>query len=178
MVRRDRHWQTLADTFGGRLALTVPDSQSGFLAPLRHLMGVVGEFPPYREVIAPRVTPLGAMSAVIDGTADVAPIDSYALCLLKKYRLDLTSQIRTVARTEPTPIPPLVASGPGLEPLQAAFLDAHRVPSLQPLMEGLLLERFVTPDPRSYDVLRVNFEATTRYWRTHKLAAAIHPSFR
>ena len=46
------------------------------------------------EVITPRVTPLGAMSAVIEGAAEVAPIDSYAYCLLQKYRPDLTSQLR------------------------------------------------------------------------------------
>ena len=87
------------------------------LAAMTHLMTVADRFPLYREVIAPQVTPLGAMSAVVDGAADVAPIDSYAYCLLQKYRRDLTSQLRSIARTPRTPIPPLVASRPGFEAL-------------------------------------------------------------
>src|ERR1700722_11606832 len=177
VVRKDSAMQTIEDTFGGRIALTVPDSQSGCAAALSHLMSKARTFPPYREVITPRVTPLGAMSAVIDGAADVAPIDSYAYCLLQKYRHDLTSQLRIVGRTARTPIPPLVASAPGFDALQAAFLEAHRVAAMIPLMEGLLLERFVRPDPAPLHPLRANFGAASRYWRAHPLAATVHPAF-
>jgi ABC-type phosphate/phosphonate transport system substrate-binding protein len=177
VVRKDSRFQAIEDTFGGRIALTVPDSQSGCLAALYYLMTAANRYPPYGEVITPKVTPLGAMSAVIDGAADVAPIDSYAFCLLQKYRSDLTSQLRTIARTAPTPIPPLVASVAGLETLQAAFLEAHRITTIIPLMTDLLLERFVRPDPASYDALRSNFETATRYWRARPLAATVHPAF-
>jgi ABC-type phosphate/phosphonate transport system substrate-binding protein len=177
VVRKDSSLQTIRDTFGGRIALTVPDSQSGCLAALYYLMTAGDRFPLYREVITPKVTPLGAMSAVIEDAADVAPIDSYAFCLLQKYRQDLTSQLRSVGRTVPTPIPPLVSSSAGIERLQAAFLAAHRIAALAPLMAGLMLDRFVRPDPASYDALRSNFEIATRYWRAHQLAAAVHPAF-
>jgi ABC-type phosphate/phosphonate transport system substrate-binding protein len=177
VVRKDSGHQTIEDTFGGRIALTVPDSQSGCLAALYYLMTAADRFPPYGEVITPKVTPLGAMSAVIDGAADVAPIDSYAYSLLQKYRQDLTSQLRTIGRTARTPIPPLVASRAGFETLQAAFLEAHRIATIAPLMAGLLLERFVRPDPASYDALRLNFETATGYWRAHPLAATVHPAF-
>jgi ABC-type phosphate/phosphonate transport system substrate-binding protein len=177
VVRKAGGLQTIEDTFGGRIALTVPDSQSGCLAALYFLMTNTGRFPLYREVITPQVTPLGAMSAVVDGAADVAPIDSYAYSLLQKYRRDLTSQLRIVARTPRTPIPPLVASTGGLEALQRAFLEAHRIAAIAPLMQDLLLERFVRPDPNSYDALRLNFETATRYWCGHRLAATVHPAF-
>jgi hypothetical protein len=177
VVRKDSAFQSIEDTLGGRIALTVPDSQSGCLAALYYLMKVRDKFPLYREVITPQITPLGALSAVIEGAADVAPIDSYAYCLLQKYRWDLTSKIRIVGRTDPTPIPPLVASRPGFEALQTAFLEAHRIGTIAPLMAGLLLERFVRPDPASYDALRLNFETATRYWREHSLAATVHPAF-
>jgi ABC-type phosphate/phosphonate transport system substrate-binding protein len=140
-------------------------------------MTLAQRFPLYREVIAPQVTPLGAISAVIEGAADVAPVDSYAYCLLQKYRWDLTSQVRSVARTPRTPIPPLVASRDGLGSLQAAFLGAHQITALAPLMAGLMLERFARPDPDSYDALRSNFEAATRYWHEHRLAAMVDPAF-
>jgi ABC transporter, phosphonate, periplasmic substrate-binding protein len=163
VVRKDSAFHTIEDTFGGRIALTVPDSQSGCWAAAHYLMSVANRFPLYREVIAPQVTPVGAMSAVIEGAADVAPIDSYAYCLLQKYRWDLTSQLRIVARTPRTPIPPLVASVPGMAALRAAFLDAHHIAGIAPLMADLLL--------------RLNFEAATQYWREHPLAARVHPGF-
>jgi hypothetical protein len=140
-------------------------------------MTVGDKFPLYREVIAPQVTPLGAVSAVVDGAADVAPVDSYALSLLQKYRRDLTSQLRTIAHTPRTPIPPLVASTAGLSKLQAAFLEADRIPGVAPLMAELLLQRFERPDPNAYDALRLRFETATGYWRQHTLAALIHPAF-
>ena len=177
VVRKDSAMQTIEDTFGGRIALTVPDSQSGCVAALSHLMSKARTFPPYREVITPRVTPLGAMSAVIDGAADVAPIDSYAYCLLRKYRPNLTSQLRAVGRTAPTPIPPLVASRAGLENLRAAFLEAHEISTIQPLMADLLLQRFVRADPSSYDALRSKYETALQYWRERPLAASVHPAF-
>jgi hypothetical protein len=89
----------------------------------------------------------------------------------------LTSQLRTIGRTARTPIPPLVASVAGLETLQAAFLEAHRITTIVPLMADLLLEKFVRPDPASYDALRSNFEIAIRYWRVHSLAATVHPAF-
>ena len=178
VVRKDSPFQAIEDTFGTRIALTVPDSQSGCLAALYYLMTAADRFPLYREVITPQVTPLGAMSAIINGAAEVAPIDSYAFCLLQKYRSDLTSQLRIIGRTARTPIPPLIASRPGPESLRAAFLEAHRTPELAPLLSALLIERFVRPDPEVYDALRLNFEAATKFWRTHVLAATVHPSFR
>jgi hypothetical protein len=89
----------------------------------------------------------------------------------------LTSELRTIGRTARTPIPPLVASVAGLETLQAAFLEAHRIAAIVPLMADLLLERFVRPDPSSYDALRLNFATATRYWRARPLAASVHPAF-
>jgi ABC-type phosphate/phosphonate transport system substrate-binding protein len=177
VVRKDSDFQTIEDTFGGRIALTAPDSQSGCWAALYYLMTAGRQFPLYQQVITPQVTPLRAMSAVVDGAADVAPIDSYAYCLAQKYRRDLTSQLRTIARTPCTPIPPLVASKAGLGALQAAFLEADRIIAIAPLMAGLLLERFVRPDPDSYDALRSNYETASRYWREHRLAAAVDPVF-
>jgi ABC-type phosphate/phosphonate transport system substrate-binding protein len=177
VVRKDSAFHTLEDTFGGRLALTVPGSQSGCVAPLTCLMTAAHEFPPYQAVIAPQVTPLRALSSVIEGAADVAPIDAYAFRLLERYRPDLSSLVRRIGRTASTPIPPLVASQP-LPALQAAFLNAHQIPATASLMAKLLLQRFVRPDLESYDALRLNFEVTARYWQAHALASTVHPAFR
>jgi ABC-type phosphate/phosphonate transport system substrate-binding protein len=177
VVREDSRFQALEDTFGQRIAFTTPESQSGCFAALGYFMEAGQKGPLYREVIAPQITPLGAMTAVIGGAAEVAPIDSYAFCLLQKYRPELTSQLRVVARTAPTAIPPIVASYPGLESLEAAFLEAHNTVSIRPVMASLLLERFVRPEPASYDRVRERFEAATRFWREHPFASVAHPAF-
>ena len=44
-------------------------------------------------------------------------------------------------------------------------------------MADLLLERFVRPNPATYDALRSNFDAATPYWRGHPLAATMHAAF-
>ena len=182
VVRKDSALHRIEDTFGARIALTVPNSQSGCLAALKYLEGASGTFPLYREVIAPQITPLGAMRAVQSGAADVAPIDSYAFCLAQAYRPELWAELRIVAKTAPTPIPPLVASTGGLESralesLRNSFLEAHRIPALRPIMEGLKLERFVRPQPAAYDELRKSCDTTLSYWREHRLAAVVHPAF-
>ena len=177
VVHRDSGFRKLADTFGHRVAFTVPDSQSGYAAPVSYLSGVEGCFPRFREIIAPRITPLGALSAVIDGTADLAPVDSYAFALLGKYRPELIAQVRIVAQTRPTPIPPLVCSPGSFDALRSAFLSAHRQTALKPILQALLLERFTLPEPAAYDTLRTTFEQSRTYWRGPCARSARAPYF-
>jgi ABC-type phosphate/phosphonate transport system substrate-binding protein len=222
VVRADSDFKTVDDTFGHRIAFTVPDSQSGCVAALHYFRtehaargaggpapnrAPMGRGPPdrapmgrrapegrppdrvplYREVIAPTITPLGALTAVVQGAADVAPIDAYAFALLQKYRSDLTSRVRVVGRTVPTAIPPLVASQPAAgdppagqpacDALQAAFLAAHRDPAMSRLLDGLALRRFARPDSGAYAVLRERYESAARFWNAHALATIIHPAF-
>jgi ABC-type phosphate/phosphonate transport system substrate-binding protein len=177
VVRTDSAFHELRDTFGHRIAFTSPDSQSGYAAALTYLTDVGDRYPLFSEIIAPQITPLGALTAVLNGTAEVAPIDSYALRLLQRFRPELTSQVRIVARTAPRPIPMFVASQGGLQALQSAFLEAHRNASTKALMEPLLLQRFEAPIASDYDVLRKELAAATRFWRERPLAAVIHPAF-
>jgi ABC-type phosphate/phosphonate transport system substrate-binding protein len=197
VVRKEGAFRTVQDAFGKRIAFTVPSSQSGCAAALTYLMAAHREpaadaaaptrrellgAPLFSEVIAPTITPLGALAAVVDGAAEIAPVDSYALRLLRRYRPDLTSGVRVVGQTIPTPIPPLVASAmtvseKELAALRSAFLEAHQSASLKALMDELLLLRFARPDPNAYAVLRERFDAATAYFRSHRLAAMTHPAF-
>lgn len=177
VVRADSRFKTVKDTLGGRLALTVNESQSGFAAALSYFMGVQAPLPLFEAIAAPTITPLGAVIAVVSGDADIAPIDSFALRLLRRYRPDLTAQLRIVGQTTATPIPPLVASRAGTDALQSAFLEAHENASIKPLLEPLLLQRFVRPDPSSYEVLRQRYETARQYWRAHPLAHVTPAAF-
>jgi ABC-type phosphate/phosphonate transport system substrate-binding protein len=181
VVRDDGAFRSLRDTFGHRIAFTTPESQSGYAAALSHFMDCAERFPLFGEIIAPQITPLGALRAVLEGAADTAPIDSYALELLRKFRPDLTSRLRTVAYTRPTPIPLLVASAQisedSVAALRAAFAQAHRDDAVRDCMGELLIAHFAQPDGASYDVLRAAFEEARRFWTEHPLAAITHPAF-
>jgi ABC-type phosphate/phosphonate transport system substrate-binding protein len=171
------------DTFGQRIALTVPGSQSGCLAALHFFASAGGtavalaQAPLYQELIAPQITPVGAATAVANGLAEIAPIDSFAYSLLERHNPQLTAKLRVVARTSPTAIPPIVASHPVPASLETAFLEAHNNTSMAALMADLRLERFMRPDQDDYDVLKRRFEAAAVFWRQHRFAASAHPAF-
>ncbi len=177
IVRADSPFMAIEQTFGHRLALTTPESQSGYAALLHALMPHGGSAPLYREIIEPRFTPLGALTAVIERKADVAPIDSYAFALLSKHAPELTSQVRIVMRTEPTAVPLLVSSGPALPRITAAFLEADRTASTAALMDQLLVRRFVRPDSEPYFGLRERFLAMQAFWHRHPIAEKATPLF-
>jgi len=177
VVRADSAFGKISDAFGRRIAFTVAGSQSGCVAALTHFMSADARLPLFAEIIAPTLTPLGALTAVVECAAEIAPIDSYALRLLRVYRPDLTAQVRVVGKTSPTPIPPLVASQSSTDALQTAFLEVHRNAAMRSVMDGLLLQRFSLPHPADYVMLRDRYEAAIRYWRSHRLAKIIHPAF-
>src|SRR5262249_59566109 len=97
VVRADRPFRTLEDTFGGRIAYTSKDSHSGFNAVRRLLMQCAGSQPDslYRSAVGPLVTPRRALESILTGDADAAPAVSYAHLLLQRYLPELTAQLRT-----------------------------------------------------------------------------------
>jgi ABC-type phosphate/phosphonate transport system substrate-binding protein len=177
VVRADSPFRSIDQTFGHRLALTTPESQSGYTALLHALMPYGSSTPLYREIIEPRFTPMGALTAVIEGKAEVAPLDSYAFALLSRHAPELTTQVRTILRTEPTAIPLLVSSSRVPAAVTEAFLTAREVRSTAALMDHLLLDRFARPERAAYDDLRERFLTMQAFWRRHALAKAAHPLF-
>lgn len=177
VVRTDSPFQSIEQTFGHRLALTTPESQSGYAALLHALMPYAASTPLYREIIEPRFTPMGALTAVIEGRAEVAPLDSYAFALLSKYAPELTRQVRVILCTKPTAIPMFVASGPASAAVTRAFLRARGKDSVAALMDQLLLDRFAEPDRPAYDELKARFLVMQAFWRRHSVAKTAHPLF-
>jgi ABC-type phosphate/phosphonate transport system substrate-binding protein len=177
VVRADSPFQSIEQTFGHRLALTTPESQSGYAALLHALMPFGGSKPLYREIIEPRFTPVGAITAVIEKKAEVAPLDSYAFALLSRHAPELTSQVRVIRSTEPTAIPALVASGSASPAIATAFLHAADIPVVRTLMDQLLLAGFTRPGVERYGELRERFLTMRAFWRRHPLAEVAHPLF-
>ena len=177
VVRDDSAFHELSETFGQRIAFTDPESQSGHAAPLHHLMQFAQDKPLYREIVAPCVTPYGALLAVIEGIAEIAPIDSWAFALMQRHAPNLAGQVRIVASTDPMPIPLLTGSSGQGELLAGALLAAHQDPALKSILDELLIERFVRRRAESYSILKQRWETARGFWHRQPLADIAHPAF-
>lgn len=163
-VRADSPLHTLEETFGSRAGYTLKDSQSGYFAFRYHLWQTFPAQPvPYTDITGNLLNPRGVINALAEGRIDVGPLDSYVHDLLKHSDPEFAGQVRVIQTTDPTPMPPLVATAPlahsTVERIRAAFLAVETEPSLAPAREALLLDRFVVPDPEVYRVQREHAEA-------------------
>ncbi len=169
IVRRDRGYRTLEDTFGGRIGWTVDSSHSGFNATRHHLLSFRTADRPclYAASIGPAVTPARSLEWVVAGTVDVGPMDSYALDLIRLHEPERVSEIEIIDTTAPAPIPPLVASH-GLDPtvrasLRRSFLAAGDEPAMTTVMADLNLSGFAPVEIEEYGLATV--------WEREALAA-------
>lgn len=159
VVRADSPVRGLADLIGRRFAWTAPDSQSGFQAPRCLLAPLAREHGGrlFAATLGPLVTPRRVVDAVVAGDADAGPLDSYVHALLQAGEPALAAQLRVIATTEPTPIPPLIAAT-GIPAVLAsrlteALLAVDRAEGLAPVLATLRLERFARVPPERYNAL-------------------------
>jgi ABC-type phosphate/phosphonate transport system substrate-binding protein len=148
--------RTLADSFGGTLAWTVPGSHSGFNAP-RHLLRPYFEKTGralYADTIGPVVTPRGSIEAVLSGRATVAPLDGYFHNLLKRHEPETAARLRVVATTPEAPVPLFTASH-GTDPdvvarLRAGLCALVDDPCGAEVLEALCLSGFAPVEIDNY----------------------------
>ena len=159
IVREDSPFQTLEDTFGGCIAYSIEHSHSGYNAARFHLLAHRQADRPtlYAKVLGPLHRQLPVIDAVLDGRADVGPVDAYGLDLLRRHGAERAKRVRVVATTLPAPSAPLVAS-PGVDAdtrarLVEALLAAHAAPELAATLDELLIARFVPADAEAFDVM-------------------------
>ena len=155
VVRADGKATTLEETFGGRLAWTVEHSHSGYNAPRHHLLPYRTGARLYAETVGPLFAPRAVVAAILEGSADVGPLDGWYLDLLRRNEPEAVADLRVVATTAAAPVPPLVAhadmAAAELARLRSAFLEIPRERSLEPVLDSLLIREFVVPDARAYD---------------------------
>jgi ABC-type phosphate/phosphonate transport system substrate-binding protein len=156
-VRADSPFRTLEDTFGRVAGYTLKDSQSGYFA-FRTLLLTKYPQATYRKIVGGLLNPRGVIQALVKGEIDVGPLDGYVFDLIRAGDPPFAAQVRVVETTDPTPMPPLVATAPlskaEVERLRSAFLRAHEERSLSASLKALLVERFVVPDLSLYDETR------------------------
>jgi ABC-type phosphate/phosphonate transport system substrate-binding protein len=159
VVQADSSFQSLEDTFGGRLGYTAADSHSGYNALRHHLLPYRAHHKEklYRETIGPLTTPRRVIEALLAGQIDVGPLDSYALDLMQRHDPALAMQIRIVATTDAAPIPFLVASrecpDEMVSSLRTALLKFGDDPACAGLRQRLCLQGFAPVVAANYDVM-------------------------
>jgi ABC-type phosphate/phosphonate transport system substrate-binding protein len=94
---------------------------------------------------------------VLDGRADVGPVDAYGLDLLRRHGAERAKRVRVVATTLEAPSAPLVASR-GIDVatrrrITEALLAAHQAPELASTLDELLIARFTDADPDAFEVM-------------------------
>jgi ABC-type phosphate/phosphonate transport system substrate-binding protein len=159
IVRADRPFARLSDTFGGRIGWTVGHSQSGYNAVRYHLLRYRGEQnkPLFAKWVGPLITPRRVIEHVIDGEIDVGPLDSYVHDLLRRHEPETAARLRTVESTAMTPIPPLIASPTVTEDivkrLRGALMSGAIQTEMAATLEALMVTRFAPVNPADYMVL-------------------------
>jgi ABC-type phosphate/phosphonate transport system substrate-binding protein len=157
VVAAESSFERLSDAFGARIGWTINHSQSGFNAVRHHLLqyrhGKSERL--FKASIGPLVTPRRVIEAVLGGTIDVGPLDSYVHDLLKRHEPATAAKLRTIESTAMTPIPPLIAA-PAQPPdtvgrLRRTLLAATADPEAAAILDTLLLAGFAKVDSADYE---------------------------
>jgi ABC-type phosphate/phosphonate transport system substrate-binding protein len=152
IVRADRAYSNLTDTFGGRAGWTVRHSHSGFNAFRHHLLRyrTPERASLYGHVEGDLITARAMLEAVREGRIDVGPLDGYWHLLMARHAPEILAGIRVLASTDVAPIPAFVASravpASIVEALRQAFVAVARDPQFDAVRAELLIEQFVAVD--------------------------------
>lgn len=169
LVREASGWTTLEDTFGHRFGWMAANSQSGFNAPRAHLSRHVSAERPalFSEALGPLGTPALSLQALREARVDVVALDGFYLDLLRRHDPERLAGIRSIATTEWTPIPLLVAARTVptavVETLRALLVEAAERPAYAQLLDAACVQRFTTPDVDAYRVLEAMARNATRH---------------
>lgn len=159
IVHRDSPFTTLEQTFGKTIAWTVAHSHSGFNAVRFHLLNYLkpGRNSLFSHSLGPVFTPHGAVQSILEGKADVAPLDSWVHDIWKSQGDSRISKIRVVESSVASPIPPLVAS-PHVsrnicDKFRRAFISLNASGNLSQHFATLNLSHFSTVKASDYNII-------------------------
>src|SRR5204863_332350 len=120
----------------------------------------------YASIVGGLLNPRGVIKALADGKIDVGPLDGYVFDLIRAGDPEFAAQVRVIAVTDPTPMPPLVATAPlsfsQITSLRNAFGAVHEEKELDGARKTLLIERFVVPELAAYGETRRGFASSSR----------------
>ncbi|MDR7480880.1 MAG: phosphate/phosphite/phosphonate ABC transporter substrate-binding protein [Armatimonadota bacterium] len=159
IVPTDSPARGLEDLRGGTFAFSDPLSNSGRLAPVYRLLEM-GETPEsfFRRYIF-TYSHDNSIQAVARKVVDGAAVDSLVYDYVAAEDRAVAAATRLIARWGPYGINPVVVHprlAPGLKQrLREIVLTMHADPTGRQLLARLHVDRFVVPDDRLYDPVRV-----------------------
>ena len=160
IVQADSRFQTLSDTFGGRLGWTTNHSHSAFNALRFHLLQYrTGERPTlYSHTVGALGSVRRLFDSVCDGTIDVGSVDAYWHLLLQHHQPELAARVRVIESTATAPIPALVASPAVprevIDRLAASFMSAQDQRWFHALAEATRIAGFAPSALDDFDIIR------------------------
>jgi phosphonate transport system substrate-binding protein len=158
IVPVDSAYKTLEDLKGRVFAFTDPDSNTGAMVP-RSWLAELGETP---ESFFSRTiftySHDNSILAVAKGLVDAAAVDSHQWEYFAHFNPVHTAKTRVIRKSQPFGSPPLVASGrldrSLRRRLQDLVLSMHADPEGRPILEKLLIDRFLVPQEAWYEPAR------------------------
>jgi ABC-type phosphate/phosphonate transport system substrate-binding protein len=166
LARDESGFMRLDDAFGHSFVWMARDSQSGFNAPRVHLARFVTARRPalFSESVGPLGNPAKTVEALVGRQVDMVALDSFYLDLVRHYQPAKLAGLRTIATTDWTAIPLLVAA-PSIDSgvvarLRDHLLQLHHDTAAQPLLEAVLLKGFAAPDLAGYAALERSAQET------------------
>lgn len=154
IVNRNSGYQDLADLKGKVFAFTDPESNTGKLVPTFWLKQR-GQTPEkfFRKTIF-SYSHDNAIMAVAESMVDGAAVHSLIWDYYHRHNPVHTGRTRVIQASTPFGNPPLVASD-GLSPatrerIRSVLLAMHRESTGRPILEALMIDRFVLPEEDWY----------------------------
>src|SRR6185369_15702950 len=90
---------------------TLKDSQSGYFA-FRYYLQTKHPKAKYKKIVGGLMNARGIVQALAKGEIDIGPLDGYVWDLIRAGDPAFAAQVRVIASTDPTPMPPLVSTAP------------------------------------------------------------------
>ena len=149
LIVKDEAFQSLADLKGRTFAFTDPESNTGRLVPTFWLTRMGQSPESYFGKIIYTYSHDNSILAVSRGLVDGAAVDSLIWEYYESTNPALTASARIIKRSEPYPIPPIVASRyfPEQErdKVGLALFNMHHEPEGRQILGGLKIDRFIPP---------------------------------
>ena len=163
VVHRDSPVRDLSDLYRARFACNEIGSQSGFAAPMHHLLKQAPGLPASVKRV-PTGGHRASIQSVVRGEADFAGIDAVTWAHARRHE-PATEHLRVLTRTPPTPgLPLITAQRPAREVhrLHLAVVDAMAALN-EPVRDALLLLGFSQTRLRDYRVINRRYHELTEH---------------
>jgi phosphonate transport system substrate-binding protein len=158
LVARDSGIKNLSDLRGKSVAFTDPLSYSGYTF-LVHMLWQQNETP--EKFFGRYIYTYShdkSFRAVVNKVVDAAPVASLIYDRAKLKNPDLAEEVRIIAVSPPVAPGPVVAgktvNAAQREILRRALLTMHENPLMLPALQGLMIDKFVPPQPELYEPIR------------------------